>query len=244
MFQVAICYYGLTRSTKYVYKTHHKYLFDELKKHNIEYDTFIHTWRTEKHNIVWNDKVEIPIDYEEYKLLCPSEYQIDDEDIFIEQNIDSHFSDYFNEELFNKYGGLGTQEWYPQMIKNYICGLESQRRVSQMVLNKNKTYDFIIYMRPDIEIKNPFPVDIFSKMTPYDISIPNHGNFDGCNAIIAVISFQTMEDFSNKINELVEYRKYQGRIVAEKFVEYIYHKYYDKIYFIDLGYTVIRPDGK
>lgn len=45
MLNVAICYWGMTRSTKKVYKTHQTYLFDKLTENNINYKVFMHTWK-------------------------------------------------------------------------------------------------------------------------------------------------------------------------------------------------------
>ena len=41
----AIIYFGLTRSTKHVYKSHIERIFNVLKKHNLTYQTFMHTWQ-------------------------------------------------------------------------------------------------------------------------------------------------------------------------------------------------------
>ena len=72
---VAICYWGMTRSTRFVYKSHEEKLFNVLKKDGINFDVYIHTWKTDK-NIIFGREVETPIDNEEYKLLNPTEYKI------------------------------------------------------------------------------------------------------------------------------------------------------------------------
>lgn len=42
--RVAICYWGLTRSTKKVYQTHFDKIFNVLEKNDMPHDVFMHTW--------------------------------------------------------------------------------------------------------------------------------------------------------------------------------------------------------
>ena len=57
MTKIAVCYWGMTRSTKFVYKTHIEHLFNVLKNHNIEYTIFMHTWKVENDkNIIYHHK--------------------------------------------------------------------------------------------------------------------------------------------------------------------------------------------
>ena len=79
---IAICYFGMTRSTRYIYNSHNVYLYDILKQNNCSYDIYMHTWKTDK-NIIWEHDCNIPVDYEEYKLLNPTYYSIDNQTEFL-----------------------------------------------------------------------------------------------------------------------------------------------------------------
>lgn len=48
MTKIAFCYFGMTRSTKFVYESHKQKLYDILKNNNIDYQIYMHTWETEK----------------------------------------------------------------------------------------------------------------------------------------------------------------------------------------------------
>ena len=96
MTRIAICYWGMTRSTRYVYQSHYDKVFNVLKDQNIEFDVFIHTWKTDD-NLVWDRKMPVKNDYEEYKLLNPYKYQLDNQDDFLKSIT---FSDYFYEDLY------------------------------------------------------------------------------------------------------------------------------------------------
>ena len=68
MVNIAICYFGLTRSIIHTHESHKKHLFNILDNNNIDYDIYMHTWKT-SHNIVWDKIYPNPINYDEYKLL-------------------------------------------------------------------------------------------------------------------------------------------------------------------------------
>jgi hypothetical protein len=231
----------MTRSSKLVYKSHINYLFNELNKNKIEYDIFMHTWKTEcNENIIWENKIDIPINYEEYKLLNPDFYKIENQDEFIQT---LNFNNYFNEELYKIYGGDTEHEWRPQLILNHLCALESQKRVYNMVRNNSGTdYDFIIFIRPDVEILNTFDINWLN--SDFDITIPNYDHHEGFNDRFAIIPFNNSSNYAERINEIIEFRKNNGRIVSEKYVKFIINKYYPKINFINFIMKIKRPDGK
>ena len=81
-YDFAIIYWGMTRSTKKIYKSHYKKIFHILDEANLSYKKFMHTWKTNE-NYIWEHKSNTPIDYEEYKLLSPMHYNIDDQDEFL-----------------------------------------------------------------------------------------------------------------------------------------------------------------
>ena len=239
MLKIAISYFGMTRSIRFVYKSHHKNFFDILKNNNIEFDIYMHTWRTDK-NVIWWNELNIPNDYEEYKLLNVTVYQLDEQEDFLKG---INIKDYFNKELFEKYGGDTHHEWWPQLIRNHLCALESQKRVTEMCINSNKKYDYIIYIRPDVEIYNEFPVDCLQNIKEDEIAIPDNEHHEGYNDRFAIIPFNRCEKYGKRIDEIVDFRNSNGRIVSEKYTKYIIDKYYKNTHFIKFDFKIIRPNG-
>jgi hypothetical protein len=240
MTRIAICYWGMTRSSKYVYKSHLNNLFEILRKNSFDFDIFMHTWKVENDkNIIWEKEIDINIDYSEYLLLKPHYYKIDEQKLFTDT---LNFSDYFNKDLYNKYGGDTNNEWRPQLIMNHLCALESQKRVYKMVIDSNKQFDYILFVRPDVNIMNKFDVSVLN--TDFDIIIPNYDHHEGYNDRFAILPFNKASEYSCRIDEIVEFRKTNGRIVSEKYVKYIINKYYNKLKFIGFYMKIVRPDGK
>jgi hypothetical protein len=238
MVRIAICYWGMTRSTKIVYNSHINNLFKVLENNGIEFDVFMHTWETlAKHYIVWDNFCNTKVDYEEYKLLNPTFYKIDKQNEFLDT---INFNDYFNKELFVKYGD-SQHEWIPGLIRNHLCALESQKRCYHMVIESNNSYDYILYIRPDVEIMNPFDVNWLN--SEFDITIPSYDHNEGLNDRFAIIPFDKAEKYSTRIDEIIDFRRKRGRIVSEKYVKYIIDNYYPNVQFIDFIMRIIRPNG-
>ena len=144
MVRVAICYWGMTRSIRIIHNAHKNQIFDIFKNNQVEYDVYMHTWKTAQNfiwGVDWNSTRNIPNDYNEYRLLNPSYYEIDEQDEFLNT---VNFSNYFKQELYDTYGDHPDYEWRPELIRNMICALESQKRVTQMCIDSQKKIRFCI----------------------------------------------------------------------------------------------------
>jgi hypothetical protein len=240
MTKIAICYFGMTRSTKFVYESHITNLFSVFKENNIDYKIYMHTWKPDNDcNIIWENDCNIMVDYEEYKLLNPDIYKIENQCDFLNT---INFENYFNQQLYDTYGGDTAYEWRPQLIRNHLCALESQKRVYNLVLQDNINYDFILFIRPDVLIKNKFGIVWLNHK--FDVIIPNTDHNEGLNDRFAILPFNKSLKYATRIDEIIEFRKNNGRIVSEKYVKYIVNKYYENCKFINFYMTIIRPNGR
>ena len=233
--EIAIIYFGLTRSTKKVFYSHKYNITDVLEKNNITYTIFMHTWKTKDNtqNILGNN-IRHKIDYTEYKLLHPEFYKIDSQDEFLASiNISNYF---YNDVLLEK-GSNKDGEWNIDLIKNHLCALESMKRGLEMVPN---TFKYVMFIRPDVMILNELPIQ---QILQHDnkISIPNNNHYEGFNDRFAVMNYKNAIIYGNRINELVEFRKTNGRIVSEKYVKFIINKYKIPVNLIDFNFEIIRP---
>lgn len=237
--KIAICYWGLSRSTKKVYQSHWNNLFNVLKEHKIDYQVYLHTWKTKnnKQN-VWGKIINKEIDYNEYKLLKPNYYQIDNQEDYLKT---IKFNDYFYYDIYDKIGHHEEGEWLPELLLNHLCALESLKRVTSMV--KDEDIDLIFYVRPDVLIENKIPIiDILNILKSKDntIILPNFGHWEGYNDQFAIVKYFAKELYGCRKQGLKEFRKNNGRIVAEKYVKYIVDKYFIPK-FINFKFKVIRP---
>jgi hypothetical protein len=240
-YDIAIIYFGLTRSIKKVYKSHMEYIYNHFDKNNITYKKFIHTWSL-KDGVqnVWEDIIDKKIDYYEYKLLNPDFYEIDNEDEFIESvNMD----DYFYKDVWNSKGHCPEGEWLPKMVSNHLCMLESQKRATRMVENyvsKGNKFKLVMFIRPDLMLNNYLPINKVITLNNF-INIPNHDHHEGLNDQFAILTYDNIKIYGNRIDELSLFRKNNGRIVGEKYIKFIIDKYKLNINEINFDYKIIRP---
>jgi hypothetical protein len=240
MTKIAICYWGMTRSAKFVYNSHIQNLYNVLKENNIDYKIYMHTWKIDvSTNVIAQNITNLEIDYNEYKFLNPDIYIIENQNDFLNT---IHFGSYFNKELYDTYGDNPQYEWKPQLIRNHLCALESQKRVYKLVLEDDASFDFLMFIRPDVAIANEFNINWLKQ--DFDIMIPNTDHNEGLNDRFAIMPFNKSFKYSTRIDEIIEYRKNNGRIVSEKYIKYIIDKYYSKLKFINFIMTIIRPNGE
>ena len=46
--------------------------------------------------------------------------------------------------------------------------------------------------------------------------------------------------YAYRIDEIIDFRKNQGRIVSEKYAKFIIDKYFEQVHFIDFHFEIIR----
>ena len=238
--KIAIAYFGLLRSIKKTYNSQYKRIFNVLKKNNIDYDIFCHTWKLNKTEFIQNKKVKNKINDYDYKILNSNYYKIDMQDEF-KNNI--NMNNYFYKRVYDLKGHSKDGEWLPQLIKNHLCALESQKRVFQMIKDTNNHYDYIIIIRPDSLIECKLPIieciDYLNNIKN-GIIIPDNYYCEGYNDRFSMMNYNYSHYYCNRIDEIINYRKNNGRIVSEKYCKFICDKYYKPI-FVDFRFKLIRP---
>ena len=240
-YDFAILYWGLTRSTKKVYKSHINRIFNVLKKNNLTYQKFMHTWK-KKNNIqrVWENIITQKIDYNEYKLLEPDFYKIEQQEDFVKT---LNINNFFYKDVWAKKGDCVEGEWRPRLIKNHLCALESKKRCLEMVeesMQAGNKYKYIMFVRPDCFIDDKLPLD---QILPHldKINIPNRDQGEGLNDRFAIMNYANAVLYGKRINEIAEFRKGNGRIVSEKYVKFIINKYKIPVNLIKFNFRLIRP---
>lgn len=228
----------MTRSTRHVYKSHKDNLFAKLDASGIPYDVYMHTWRTDS-NRIWNMDSSVPCDYEEYRALEPRFYRIDNQSDFL-QGLE--MSQYFDKGLWESQGDCPQGEWWPQLIQNHLCALESMKRVTQIVQMTGYAYDYILYVRPDAEIYTALPIDVLTSLSDNDIAIPSYDSNEGYNDKFAAMPYKNCQPYAFRIDYIAEYRRGNGRIVSEKYTKYIVDKHYH-MRPIEFRFALCRPDG-
>lgn len=238
--KIAICYYGILRSFNKYYQTHIDNIYNVLKEDNIEFDIFIHTWKGKYTKYIWDGENTFDDTFDIDTLIQPKKYIVDDQDETFLNNLD--FSKYFYQHIFDIGGKESSDEWWPDLVRNHLCAIESQKRVVDMA---GDNYDYYLLMRPDtsidLKIDTAFIYNIYHTST-VSIIIPNYSYGDGYNAQIALCHKDNVKIYSHRINTAERYRKTKGRLAAEKFIKnYLDDENITPILYNFIYYTIHRP---
>lgn len=238
--KIAICYYGPPRTLRQTYKSHVEHIFKPLNAFGLVYKIFVHTWCFKGKQYVRTRPIDALVDYEAYRLINPDIYKKDNQDDFV-ASLD--MSRYFYKEVWGKQGKdvPPTEEPEEEPFKNilnYLCSLESQKRVTRMV---NNSFRYVMYIRPDAGFLNPLDCDKIVDLKDKQIIIPNEHHWKGVNDRFAILLRSDAQNYSKRINYLAKYRKNHGRIVSEKYTKYFIIENQMQIGFSDIKFNLVRP---
>ena len=163
MRDVALCFFGITRSLKYTKESIKKNMIDILEKNGFKVDIFMHTYQIKGAYRNYRAKeFTNEIDNEEYKLLKVDHLQIDDQDeIKIKLNLKQYRSH--------------PDPWKSNYnsVDNFILAQYSKYQLKQLIHQSGNNYDYIIFIRPDCMYNQEFDPSFLIDANDNAICIPN-----------------------------------------------------------------------
>jgi len=229
--KVAICFFGLCRSTNHTISSIDKYIYKALDNMNIKYDTYLHTYEINKlYNNVWSGEKNIQINNDNWKLLKSNKNLIENEDTI---------STKLNLFKYRKHGDPWNTNF--KSLDNVILSLWSQYQVTQLWKNSNIEYDAIIYLRPDVLYLKPLKIDYFNMISHNNILLPNFEEFP-INDRFAIGSPEIMTIYGERFLYAYKYSLYH-QLHAESFLYYILDYYNINIIKIHFRFCRISIDG-
>lgn len=196
--KIAICFWGLTRSLKNTLQSIKENIFDVLLSYDIEFDIYLHTYKLyNPYNNFRSGEDNIYLDNEEYKLLNPNFFMVEDQDVVKE---------HLNLIEYRTHEDPWNTEY--QTCDNFICALYSKFQIIKMLKDNNIKYNNIIFCRPDVKFLNNFPIS-FLITTPESnvIHTPNFHQFKGLNDRFFVSNYKNSIIYGEAFKYLKEYSK-------------------------------------
>jgi len=229
--KVCICFYGLVqRSLRYTIQSIETNIFKVLSNREYDYDIFFHTYDAEISHSPRAGEINIPININDCKLLNSTDFIIESyESIDQHYNIE-HFKTRYNDPWEDNY----------ESVKNWIRELNSIYRVTELWQNNKDSYDFCLYIRPDLTYVTPLPITFISdglqnkKSTIFTLFWNKWG---GLNDFLAVGDCDSMILWAKRLDILHEYMSTIGNN-SEQLVEYVRAK--NDIVNIDLAMLCYR----
>jgi len=226
--KIALCFWGICRSTDKTIESIKTNIYNVLKENNIEYEIYLHTYTINK--LYSNKRAKEPpqqLNNELYKLLEPNYIEIDDQ-----EEVDKILN-------FQKYK-THKDPWNTnyETFDNHIRALYSLFKVTQ--LYKEKLYDYIIYLRPDVLYLNPISPAWFPKssevLTPDFHLHPINDRFAICKKPTALI-------YGLRYEKALEYSK-THQLHSERFLQWVLWKSDIKTKKIAFRFRRVRATGE
>jgi hypothetical protein len=195
--KVALAFWGLTRSLKYTIDSINTKILNILKKHNIEYKIFMHTWTINStYNNTRSQEKNIILDNEEYKLLSPNYFESHDQDEFKKK---------INFKAFRNHKDPWNTKY--ETVNNFICAMFSKSRCTQLIKNSNENFDYIIFLRPDCMYLTDFNISFFNLVNNQTICIPNFALYNNFNDRFSLTNMTTYQLYGDVFSKLFKYSK-------------------------------------
>jgi hypothetical protein len=236
--RIAVCYHGPPRSLRSVVDSHARHVFEPLRRAGLEPAVFVHTWSSSGPQRIREQPVSAAADYAAYDLLAPQRLQRDDQDEFL-ATLD--FSRYFRQDVWDRYGDEPVVgEWRPALVQNYVCSLESQKRVTALV---SGDFRYVMYVRPDVEFANDVDCARIRRLKRNQIILPRFDSHEGFNDRFSVMTLPTAKLYGSRIDWLPSFRARRGRIVSEKVTRHFILANGLRPIFIDVRFSIVRPES-
>jgi len=158
---IALCFWGLTRSTDLIIDSIKENIFDVFKKYNIEYDIFVHTFTLNHYINIRTGENTKNYDNNKHKLLNAKYLEMEDQDM-VKKRI--------NMLQYRTHKDAWNSQY--NCTDNYILAEYSKSKLVKMIENSKNQYDAIIYLRPDCYYLTKFNINFFRLINNKTICIP------------------------------------------------------------------------
>ena len=231
--KVALCFFGLTRSLTMTMASIKQYVFDPLKNNGVQYDIYLHTYKLkDNYTNIRAGETNIILDNNEYKLLKPNKFLIEDKDLISKK---LKLEDYrtngnpWGHEKKDKVDNYTT-------LDNCILSLWSIKQLAAMVSKNKDEYTHMIFCRPDVLYMVPLDIRWFHFKSDR-IYMPNIGLYTIVNDRFSLGPVDQMLKVGNRFDDALEYSK-KHKLHSETFLHSYLKK--NKIKFDYINFYFIR----
>jgi hypothetical protein len=219
--KVAICIWGLCRSTEYTFESFKRSILDVFHDYGIDYSIFLHTWNIfQKYNNPRAGERNIFLKNTTWKYYNPTVHTVENQD-----DIDTTLQF----ESYRKHGDPWKHDAIPNYIpfssvNNVVRALYSLMKTTELWLPFTDSFDLVMYVRPDVRFLKPFNVEWLTQVSKGVIYMPDFHLIDGVNDRFAFGVPETMKLYGSRYLEAYEYSQ-NHPLHSEKFLAYILQKY-------------------
>lgn len=198
--KVAVGFFGITRSLKFTLNSILKNVIRPLEELGYDYKIFLHTYELNNYKNIRTKENYTNIDNEEYKLLNPDYFQIEKQDLVLES---------INPEKYRTHKDPWNTNY--NSVDNFLLGQYSKMKLTNMIEKNQINFDYIMFLRPDVEYLHPLERSFFNNVINKNISIPKFGTYKPSkphfNDRFAITNQETYKIYGKVFDELFEISK-------------------------------------
>jgi hypothetical protein len=219
--KVAICIWGLCRSTEHTYDSFKTNILNVLESNGIEYSIFLHTWNLfEKYHNPRAGERNVFLKNTTWKYYSPKAYCIENQTL-----VDPKLK----LSSYRRHGDPWIQETIPEYtpfscVDNVVRSLYSMNKATELWTSSNESFDIVMYVRPDVRFLKPFQIEWLTQVSDRVVYMPDFHLIDGVNDRFAFGKPTTMQVYGTRYKGALEY-SYKNPLHSERFLAYILNKY-------------------
>jgi len=230
--KVGLAFWGITRSLKFSIASIQKNILNVLKNNNIDYDIFMHTYNLNGYANIRTNEFLQNVDNDEYKLLNANYIRIDSQD---------EIKSKINLKMYRTHKDPWNTSY--NSVDNFILAQYSKSQLVEMIKESNQTYDYIIYLRPDVLYLNELSIGFIKLASNNCICIPDFHLFGNFNDRFAITNMNTYHLYGDVFRYLLSISKTQP-LHSETVLGKLMNKHKLIIKRIPFRFRRIRCDGK
>jgi len=200
--RVALCFWGLCRSTDIIIESIQRCIFTVLQNAEIDYDIYLHTYTLYRpYTNTRAEEVNLQLKNTLWKLLVPTKSIVEDQDT-VDKILD-----------LKKYR-LRGDPWKHEVgnvpfatLDNHVRALWSLHQVTGLWSESGIDYTKVVYLRPDVLFRNPLRLEWLYEPLKRTVLIPDFHIVHGCNDRFAIGEPDAMKVYGSRFTGALAYSK-------------------------------------
>lgn len=232
--RIAVCFWGLCRSTHIVRHSIESTIFTPLREAGHHVEPFLHTFTLYRpYSNVRANEHGILLKNTNWRYLTPKVYAIENQDV-----VDSSLK----LKAYRSHGNPWADDIEWTTFENHIRSLYSLEQVYSLVEACEEQYDAILFVRPDCRYLQPLD-PTWIVLHRNQIRLPDFHHVEGINDRFAICSPHSAKVYAYRFRDALEYSKSMP-LHSETFLKWCLTKHQCQISLIPFVFQRVRATGE